>query len=380
MMRRGVWLCAALLIGCGPAEPPAPPSEATLEVFPAWTRAAPGVVRDVEVWRRGADGSVQDVTAQVTLEGEGVAEVVGGDGPPGVRVRGVGAGRLIARLGTLESAVRVEGLDVQVEGLRIRPREAVMSPGESQRLQAFGRFGGGPELELTRAVRWQLVDAPAGVMTLTEGTGRVVVSGKAAGEGGVVAAFGEARAQAQLTVSEAALDGLVMERSSLTLPVGTSLPIDVQGRFVGEAPRSMGARAVWSAQDERVARVSAEGVVSALGVGRTVIEARSGAQQARLEVNVVALKAREIAITPGDGVMALGEEGQFSASALFEDGSAVYVTREGVWSSSDPGVLAVGNGPRLGGQVTALAVGQAVLRVEFAGATGELVVQVRPAP
>jgi hypothetical protein len=353
---------------------------ATLEVFPAWTRAAPGVVRDVEVWRRGEDGSVQDVTAQVTLEGEGVAEVVGGDGPPGVRVRGVGAGRLIARLGTLESAVRVEGLDVQVEGLRIRPREAVMSPGESQRLQAFGRFGGGPELELTRAVRWQLVDAPAGVMTLTEGTGRVVVSGKAAGEGGVVAAFGEARAQAQLTVSEAALDGLVMERSSLTLPVGTSLPIDVQGRFVGEAPRSMGARAVWSAQDERVARVSAEGVVSALGVGRTVIEARSGAQQARLEVNVVALKAREIAITPGDGVMALGEEGQFSASALFEDGSAVYVTREGVWSSSDPGVLAVGNGPRLGGQVTALAVGQAVLRVEFAGATGELVVQVRPAP
>jgi hypothetical protein len=94
---------------------------------------------------------------------------------------------------------------------------------------------------------------------------------------------------------------------------------------------------------------------------------------------VVERAGQGVAITPGDGVMELGAEGQFSASALFEDGSSAYVTREGVWTSSDPAVLAVGNGERLGGQVTALGLGRSVLTVRFGQAVGELEVEVIPA-
>lgn len=365
MMRYALLPCLLMsLMGC--ADPPqdAPQPAARLEVFPAWTRAAPGVKRPVEVWLRAPDGSVEDVTARAALSGSGAAQVQDGS----LVVEGVGPGALIARLDGLEGAARVEGVEGGVEGLRVRPLAVTLAPGERQRLQAFGRFGAGPEIELTGSVAW----SGPGVV------GAEVVAGEV-GEGEAVATLGAVSAQAAVRVSAAALEGLSMERERLVLPVGTSLPVEVQGRYAGEAPRPMTAQAAWSVEDAEIAAVEG-GVVRALAPGVTRVVARSGALAASMEVEVVTRAAQEVAITPGDGVMGLGEEGQFSASAIFEDGSAVYVTREGVWESSDPAVLAVGNGAALGGQVTAMGLGRATLTVRFAGALGRLEVEVVPAP
>jgi trimeric autotransporter adhesin len=276
---------------------------------------------------------------------------------------GLGEGVLVARLGEARGEARVEGVMGQVEGLRVRPASVLRGAGQRQRLQAFGRFEGGPEIELTQAVAWE--GAPGGALEV-------------AASGEVVARLGAASVRVPVVVAGQALERMTPERERLVLPLGTRLPVEVLGSYGADGVVSVREQAAWRSLDEDVVGVVA-GVVEGRRAGEAEVVAELEGQQARVRVEVVERAGQGVAITPGDGVMELGAEGQFSASALFEDGSSAYVTREGVWTSSDPAVLAVGNGERLGGQVTALGLGRSVLTVRFGQAVGELEVEVIPA-
>lgn len=87
----------------------------------------------------------------------------------------------------------------------------------------------------------------------------------------------------------------------------------------------------------------------------------------------------EIRVLPAAGSITVGNQGVLSAVAVFSDGSSRLITEEAQWTTSAPAVATVSNAEGTRGRVTAVAVGQATIRAQFAGITGSSSVTVTPA-
>lgn len=148
------------------------------------------------------------------------------------------------------------------------------------------------------------------------------------------------------------------EHVTVTLNKGliSNLPVGSQQTLKATVtPEEFSASVVWSSDNEEVAVVSKEGVVTGVAPGEAVITAKVGESSATCKVVVTAVKPTSIALNMPELDLEVADTYQLEYTVGPEFATADDVQ----WESSDNAVATVENG-----LVTAVSVGEAVITVK----------------
>ena len=161
------------------------------------------------------------------------------------------------------------------------------------------------------------------------------------------------------------------EQVTVTLNKGliSNLPVGSEQTLTATVtPEEFSASVVWSSDNEEVAVVSKEGVVTGVAPGEAVITAKVGESSATCKVVVTAVRPTSIELNV--------PELDLEVDAVFQleyELKPAFATADDVqWSSTDPEVVTVENG-----LLTALSVGEAVITVKCNDNTLAATCQVR---
>ena len=148
------------------------------------------------------------------------------------------------------------------------------------------------------------------------------------------------------------------EQVTVTLNKGliSNLPVGSEQTLTATVtPEEFSASVVWSSDNEEVAVVSKEGVVTGVAPGEAVITAKVGESSATCKVVVTAVRPTSIELN----VAELDLEVDATFQLEYELKPAFATADDVQWSSTDPEVVTVENG-----LLTAVSVGEAVITVK----------------
>ncbi len=172
-------------------------------------------------------------------------------------------------------------------------------------------------------------------------------------------------------------------------PVSVSLPAGTQTRLVAIATYSSGDTvnvsdlASWSSDNTDVATVDDSvangGTVTAVAVGSTQVVASFGGQVDGTTVTVTNAALSRIEVNPASATIAAGTTRQFTATAIFSDGSVSTVTELATWTSDDTDAATVSTADGSRGLATGVALGTANIQASYLGEVDSAVLNVTEA-
>lgn len=196
----------------------------------------------------------------------------------------------------------------------------------------------------------------------TEPGGRLVAKG--AGKAMVTATLGQI--QAQVTVEVEDVSAIEIATPSLTLigPVGTSVPLpyvvkDSKGKALALKP-------TFISNEPKVATVAADGTVTSVAPGKSMVVAKIGDVQGATDVEVNIHPIARIEIRPATALVHVGDSQHFQVVAYGPDGVAISEVAA-AFKTSNPDVATVDSAGVAAGKKT----GAAVIRVDLAGVFAE---------
>ncbi len=359
------------------------PARVVVEVAPL---LAPGA----RVARRATalygDGTRADVSAAARWEVEGDALVI--DGQSHLRADAAGASMLRAMLpGAPRAEARVLVREDALATLRASAPQWQAAPGEARWLGLSALTAQGSVVDMTRAARWQVVQDPSSpcvVVSQAPGEEGRALALRAPCQAQIVARVGALEARVSVEVQAQGPGVLQLEPLRLRMPARTALPVQVRMQELGGRARDVSDQVRFQVDPPQLATVRRDAwrpsVVRARAPGQGTLTATLGAWSATVALEVTDAKLEAITITPERATLRVGEENQCSATGIFDDGSAAYITREITWESDAPEVVEALHGPPVEGVVRALGPGQARVRARSGQVVGELVIEVVGAP
>jgi trimeric autotransporter adhesin len=152
------------------------------------------------------------------------------------------------------------------------------------------------------------------------------------------------------------------------LSVGQSVQLYATRRYAGADDENVTARLEWESTNNGALAVSnlpgSKGTVRALASAELVFvrvyDPESGVH-AQVAFNVAAPSVRSILVSPGTAALSRSATRQFQAIATLGSGETTDVSDRVVWSTSNQGVVAVGDSASNKGLVTAVAKGTATI-------------------
>jgi len=262
-----------------------------------------------------------------------------------------------------------------VASLSVTPASTALQVSGTVQLQAAARDAAGQPVSLP--VTWTSADP--GIATVTS-TG--LVEARTPGTIAVRASVGGIESTALVTVEPAgtkvaatpppagasAVASIRVEEQPASLTVGASarlraVALDARGTtLAGRAIR-------WSSADPSRARITPDGVITALSAGDATFIARSESVDRSVVIPVVALRAASVTVSAIAEALTVGATARLSAAVVAADGRAV--DSPVTWRSSDPRVASVS-----GGLVTATGAGVATISASADGQEGSTTVRV----
>ncbi len=244
-----------------------------------------------------------------------------------------------------------------VESVTLSQTEATLTAGESFTLTATILPG-----DALQTMTWTSSD-PSVATVSDKGVVKAVAKGTAAIT--VKSANGKT-AECKVTVAPLP-ESVTLSKSEITLEIGESetltatvLPEDVINKTV-----------TWTSSNENVAKVSADGTVTALAKGvASVIATASNGVQAVCAINVRSVTPKSITVEPETLTLTRGEKGMLTVTVLPAEAADYTLT----WESSDRTVATVSRT----GQVNAMTPGEAVITITTSnGLTATVAVTVK---
>jgi uncharacterized protein YjdB len=199
----------------------------------------------------------------------------------------------------------------------------------------------------------------------------------------ISAAYMGMMASAQVTVTDATLTRISVAPVTAGLRVGQSQGFTATGVYSDGTTRNVTGMAVWSSSAITIASVSNQGgnrgQVTALAAGTATITATFMTMTDAGTVTVTAPKLVSIGVTPLASHLLVGQTAQFTATALFDDGTTANVTGAAIFSTSDATIADVVVAGMDRGQVSALKAGTATITASYMGQMDSTMVTVADA-
>ncbi len=381
-----------------------PPPVASLQVSPKRRSIATGRSSRFRAVARGPDGhALEGCDVRWSSSDPDVAEV----SPAGVvTARAPGVARVTATCETQSAAVEVEVTSAAavswlsrywwagpvgavaavilwlivrpgppqgppVASIAVTPATTSVSIGSRVELRAVLRDADGNVLA-DRGVRWsadnpEVATVENGIVTAAS-AGTVTIT--------VVEESGRRAASARVTVTGARLPvaSLVVEPARRSVVLGDPLtlaarPLDANGVTLGDRP------VTWTSSDTTVARVTAEGVVTASALGSVTITARSEGVTGTAELTVTGARVARLDLAPGTAALTAGDTLRLVATARDDRGRPL-ADRAVEFATSDASVATIS----ADGLVRAVAEGIVAIIASTEGQRTTARLTVRPPP
>ncbi|GAB1341994.1 beta strand repeat-containing protein [Gemmatimonas sp.] len=265
------------------------------------------------------------------------------------------------------ATVVVTVLPVPTASVLVSPSRDTIIVGQSTQLAAVARDAGGATL-LDREFGWS--SSAGGVATVSSSG---LVLGVAPGTVTITATNGGQSGAALLDVLPRPVGAVIVSPSQSVLTVGQALRLTVQ--ITDENGTLLIGRPVsYVSSNTSVARIAADGTVTAAAPGSVTITASSEGRSGTATVTVNASPVAAVRVSPASITLLTGASTRFAADALDASG-AVLPQRAITWIGGAPSFFSVA----ADGTVTALAPGSGVLFASSEGRIGTAAVLVRNA-
>ena len=321
MMRRGVvgvWVLAFVLVSaCGDNE------KATVEVQRDSMRIPVGATQLDKVTVTGYspigaerswaidDGSIADLAD----DGENLM----------VTARKQGQTTVHFHYGAASRDIEVGVTDAAASSLRISPDTMTLPLGMAANISAIATFSDGNDYDVSNAADWHIDHADI----LDYASEKVW--GLAAGTTVISAKLDSLNAASQIAVTSSQVTRMQLDPPALSLPVGVHGQVTATGFFADGSVHDVTALATWTSEADATALVAA-GNIQAIAAGTTSIHAAIGTTTAAATVHVTNAELLSITIDPASGTLPIGANLQLTATGHYDDGSAVDLTTQVMWS------------------------------------------------
>lgn len=236
--------------------------------------------------------------------------------------------------------------------LRISPKADSLGVGETRQLTAAVTDRSGAAQPAT--VAWMSLNSAVATVS-ANGT----ITGLSAGLTGIVATIGTSADTAAIYVRAGQL---VVEPNAVNTVVGEELRFSASTR-AGQSVAASSQTLMWQSSDPTIARVDANGSLTALGAGDVTITASAGTQQGSAVVTVRQKDIASIRVTPSTSAIYPNAPERLDVTA-YDDAGRVMALADGTarWTSSNTGVLliddsGVATGKTMGSAVVSARIG-----------------------
>ena len=268
---------------------------------------------------------------------------------------------------------QVTGGGGQLNGIVVTPPTASIAPAATVSLHATGSYSDGTTKDITSSVTWLSSDSNVASVT-TAG----VTTGVATGVVTVSAHSGAFSGSATLTIGTAGanLTSLALLPANPSLPVNTTQQLSAIGTYNDGSTRDLTALVTWQPSSSvAVATVSASGLVTAVAAGSATVTANLGSVSQSTTVTVTAPTITSISVTPEDLTLPIGITQQYTASAIYSDGSIQDLVTGVTWSSSSTPIATID----ANGLATIIAAGTTTITATVGAFTDTSIITVVPA-
>ncbi|MDE6304034.1 MAG: Ig-like domain-containing protein, partial [Paramuribaculum sp.] len=169
-----------------------------------------------------------------------------------------------------------------------------------------------------------------------------------------------------ITPPKIPVESVKLNKETLELKVGETATLTATVLPDNATDKSV----TWSSSNPDVATVNADGMITAIAVGETVISATCGEATAECKVTVNPVAAESVMLDKEAVEMKVGETAKLTATVMPDNTTDKTVT----WASSNPNVATV----NADGVITAIAMGEAVITATCGDVTAECKVIVNP--
>jgi hypothetical protein len=214
-------------------------------------------------------------------------------------------------------------------GILVSPENVIVPVGEEVQMIATGLYDNRVTRDITSAVEWSSSDRST-VDVKNDLDSEGVMVGKASGEATVEAQFDGLRsASVRVTVTSAALVGLSIEPSSVSVESGQSIQLSATAAYTDGTRGDASTQVRWITSDGAVAQVSSVGVLSGVSNGTADVHVKlDDIESEPISVSVIEsaqadLYISSIELEPGVGDatlnLSIGNKGNGSASDFWVD-------------------------------------------------------------
>jgi uncharacterized protein YjdB len=259
---------------------------------------------------------------------------------------------------------------VPVGRVQVAPSSVSIPAGQGTTLTATVTDANGIVVT-NRPVSWSTSDSR--VATVSQSG---VVTGVAVGTATISATSGTATGTSAITVTAAPIQSVSVNPPTLSLAQGqtgtlSATVTDATGSTVSNPS------VTWSSRNPAVASVDASGVVTAVGVGSTTIDASSGGKTGSSSVTVTAPPIASITISPATSTVTAGQVVPLTATVRDANGNVVTGSTV-TWTSSDVQVASPKSTGTLTADVTTSKAGAATISASIGTVSGTASVTVNP--
>lgn len=330
-----------------------------LQMIPSSATVAVGSVLQLNAKAVYDDGSTSDATPQAQWHSSAPATAsVDGNG----KVTGNAAGTAVitAALGNNETTAFLQIKAKQLQTIQVTPLLATVAIGDSQAFVATANYDDGSAEVISAEAVWSSSD-PAAVAVDTIGIAKGMVGGKAAL---VSASYLGKVGSATLSVAPAAVEVVALTPPLVTLAKGQKQQLMAMATLTDGQLIDVTSQIQWSSAYENVAVVDKKGVVTGLTPGQTVLTGTFGLKSGTALITVTDAVVTAVQVMPPVASSFVGGPSmQFTAQAIYSDGTTGPVTQEALWASSNPQMASV----NASGSATALANGTATITATYQG-------------
>ncbi len=229
---------------------------------------------------------------------------------------------------------------IQASGVTLNAQDMTLFIGQTDKLTATVE----PANTTDATIVWSS-DNDEIAMVAEDGT----VTAVSVGVANITATCGEVSTTCKVTVKPIVASSITLNAEDMTLFIGQTDKLTA----IVEPENATDATIVWSSDNEDVAKVSADGTVTAVSVGVANITATCGEVSATCKVTVNPIQVSSIELSLEDMTLYIGSTATLTAKVYPENAT----NREIAWSSADPSIVSVDTS----GLLSALQIGETIV-------------------
>ncbi len=271
-----------------------------------------------------------------------------------------------------------------ITGIDVYSKDVIDEPiaaGLTRDMVAIATFSDGSTSDITDdpSLVWRSEDNEIATVTTMLASGNGIVKGVSSGEVDIVVTK-QTNDSALVAKNRVIISDAIITKLAIT-PQQRDIPAGIDSKLEAVISLSDGSTTIvtdhpdlsWQSNDTSIATVKSglvygNGMIKGVGIGSTSIVATAVVDgtifSAEADITVINAVVTDLQVSPSTLLIPVGEEGEFTATAIFSDGSSLNVTNDPAltWRSDDTKVATVSTGLQSGdGIAMGVSVGNTVI-------------------